>query len=240
MPNVCQQLKVSGVHVDGGMREYIVIAEKQAHKIKKDIPWTTAVLAEPYTIAGNVTTRTNISAGDKVVIQGAGPIGITILRMAKVKGATVLVTDMVDEKLAFAKENGADMVVNPSKENLIEAVKTWTDGEMANVVIDAACTPKTFEICFDLVSIAGTIGVLGMDEKPSNIPQIHFMKKQLTVVGSRLQAYQFAPVIRLMEAGYLKDDALVTHKFKFSDIKEVFKLIEENPEKVKKAVLIFE
>lgn len=153
--------------------------KKQAHKIKKDIPWTTAVLAEPYTIAGNVTTRTNISAGDKVVIQGAGPIGITILRMAKVKGATVLVTDMVDEKLAFAKENGADMVVNPSKENLIEAVKTWTDGEMANVVIDAACTPKTFEICFDLVSIAGTIGVLGMDEKPSNIPQIHFMKKTI-------------------------------------------------------------
>lgn len=240
MPNVCQQLKVSGVHVDGGMREYIVIAEKQAHKIKKDIPWTTAVLAEPYTIAGNVTTRTNISTGDKVVIQGAGPIGITILRMAKVKGATVLVTDMVDEKLAFAKENGADMVVNPSKENLIETVKTWTDEEMANVVIDAACTPKTFEICFDLVSIAGTIGVLGMNEKPSNIPQIHFMKKQLTVVGSRLQAYQFAPVIRLMEAGYLNDDALVTHKFKFSDIKEAFKLIEENPEKVKKAVLIFE
>lgn len=96
--------------------------------------------------------------------------------MAKVKGATVLVTDMVDEKLAFAKENGADMVVNPSKENLIEAVKTWTDEEMANVIIDAACTPKTFEICFDLVSIAGTIGVLGMNEKPSNIPQIHFMK----------------------------------------------------------------
>lgn len=104
MPNVCQQLKVSGVHVDGGMREYIVIAEKQAHKIRKDIPWTTAVLAEPYTIAGNVTARTNISAGDRVVVQGAGPIGITILRMAKVKGATVLVTDMVDEKLAFAKK----------------------------------------------------------------------------------------------------------------------------------------
>lgn len=66
------------------------------------------------------------------------------------------------------------------------------------------------------------------------------MKKQLTVVGSRLQAYQFVPVIRLIEVGYLKDDALVTHKFKFSDIKEAFKLIEENPEKVKKAVLVFE
>ena len=131
-------------------------------------------------------------------------------------------------------------MVNSSKEILVEAVKAWTDGEMANVVIDAACTPKTFEICFDLVSIAGTIGVLGMNEKPSNISQIHFMKKQLTVVGSRLQAYQFVPVIRLIEAGYLKDDALVTHKFKFSDIKEAFKLIEENPEKVKKAVLVFE
>lgn len=240
MPNVCEQLKVSGVHVDGGMREYMVIDEKQVHPIRKDIPWTTAVLAEPYTIAGNVTTRTDIKAGERVVIQGAGPIGITILRMAKVKGATVLVTDMVDEKLEFAKANGADVVVNPAKENLTDAVKNWTNGEMANVVIDAACTPKTFEICFDLVSVAGTIGVLGMNEKPSAIPQINFMKKQLTVVGSRLQAYQFVPVIRLLEAGSLTDDGLVTHKFKFEDIKSAFQLIHEHPEQVKKAVLLFD
>ncbi len=240
MPNVCEQLKVSGVHVDGGMREYVVIPEKQAHIIKKDVPWEVAVLAEPYTIAGNVTMRTQVGAGDTVVIQGAGPIGITILRMAKVKGASVLVTDMVDEKLEFAKANGADVVVNPGKENLVEAVSKWTNGEMANIVIDAACTPKTFEICYDLVSVAGTIGVLSMSTVPSNIPAIHFMKKQLTVVGSRLQAYQFAPVIRLIEAKKLGNDDLVTHKFKFEDIKNAFQLINDHPEDVKKALLIFE
>ena len=240
MPNVCEQLKVSGVHVDGGMREYAVISEKQAHIIKKEIPWDLAALTEPYTIAGNVTMRTQVSAGDRLVIQGAGPIGITILRMAKVKGANVLVTDMVDEKLRFAKLNGADVVVNPSRENLVDAVKQWTNGEMANIVIDAACTPKTFEICYDLVSVAGRIGVLSMSSKPSNIPAINFMKKQLTVVGSRLQAYRFVPVIRLIEAGKLRNDGLITHKFKFENIKNAFKLIDEHPEEAKKVLLTFD
>lgn len=240
MPNVCSRLEVVGVHVDGGMREYMVVPEKQLHKIDKTIPWTTAALIEPYTIAGNVTTRTNITAGDRVVIQGAGPIGITILRLAKVKGASVLITDMIDEKLEFAKLNGADHVVNPSKENLVEAVLNWTNGEFANVVIDAACTPKTFETCFDIVSIAGTIGVLGMSEVPSKIPQIHFMKKQLTVVGSRLQAYQFEPMIRLMESGLLNDNGLISHKIKLDDAVKFFEYLNKNNDKVSKAIILMD
>ncbi|NEG96323.1 alcohol dehydrogenase catalytic domain-containing protein [Bifidobacterium sp. SMB2] len=240
MPNVSEDLKVNGVHVDGGQQEYLVIKNIQAHKIRKDIPWTTAVLAEPYTIAGQSSTRGQVGAADRVFIHGAGPIGIALTRICKVKGATVMVSDVVDDKLEFAKASGADVVVNPAKEDLVEAVYEWTGGEMANIVIDAACLPQTFQKSFDLVSVAGTIVVLGMDGTPVPIAQKPFMAKQLTVVGSRLQAFQFDPIIRLLEEGVIGDDGLVTHVIPFEKVQEGIDLMHEHPEQVKKLVLTFE
>lgn len=239
MPNVSEDMRVSGVHVDGGMQEYILVKAAHAYKIDAALPWTTAVLLEPYTIAGNSTTRGDVQAGDTVLVQGAGPIGITVLRVAKAKGARVMVSDVVDDRLAYARECGADAVVNPASEDLVEAVCRWTDGEMANVVIDAACLPQTFAASFDVASVAGRIVVLGMGEQAAPIAQKPFMQKQLTVVGSRLQSFQFMPMIRLMEAGVIGDDGLVTHTFPFEQVAAAFATIAEHPETVRKAVLIF-
>lgn len=240
MPNVCKDLSVFGVHEDGGMREYFTVPEKQCHVMNKDLDWDTAVLAEPYTIGANSTARGDVGVGDTVLIQGAGPIGICILKLAKIKGATVMITDVVEDKLKFAKENGADRVVNIAKEDIKKAVEDWTNGEGVNKVIDAVGSPKTFELGFNLTSPAGTIVVLGFSEKASQIPQLPITKNQLTVVGTRLQAYQFANVIRLMEAGMLKNDGLITHRFKFDQIQEAFDFIDEHPEKVKKMILTFD
>ncbi|MBU8792150.1 zinc-binding alcohol dehydrogenase family protein [Oceanobacillus caeni] len=240
MPNVCKELEVSGVHVDGGMQEYVKVDEKQAHKIDKNVPWTTAVLAEPYTIAGNATTRGKVELGKTVLIQGAGTIGQLILRMAKAKGASVMVSDVLDSRLEFAKLNGADRVVNVLNEDLAEKLNGWTNHEGANVVIDAACTKSTFENCFEYASVAGAIVPLGMSEEASQIAQKPIMQKQLTVYGSRLQAYQFAPVIQSIEKGQLTGDGIVTHTFSINNIQDAFDLINKEPEKVRKAVILFE
>ncbi|AWI05964.1 zinc-binding alcohol dehydrogenase family protein [Clostridium drakei] len=240
MPNVCKDLSVFGVHEDGGMREYFTVPEKQCHVMNKNLDWDTAVLAEPYTIGANSTARGDVGVGDTVLIQGAGPIGICILKLAKIKGATVMMTDVVEDKLKFAKENGADRVVNVAKEDIKEAVKDWTNGEGVNKVIDAVGSPKTFELGFDLASPAGTIVALGFSEKASQIPQMPITKNQLTVVGTRLQAYQFDNVIRLMESGMLKSDGLITHKFKFDQVQEALDFIDKDSEKVKKMILTFE
>ena len=237
MPNVSEDLRVMGVHVDGGMQEYVVVKAVRAWKISPALPWTTAVLLEPYTIAGNATTRGDVRAGDRVLVQGAGPIGITVLRVAKAKGAEVMVSDVVDAKLEFARACGADAVVNPLTQDLGEAVARWTSGEMANVVIDAACLPSTFAASFEVASVAARIVVLGMSDEPVPIAQKPFMQKQLTVVGSRLQAYQFAPMIRLMEMGVIGDDGLVSQVVPFEQIDRAFRLIDEHPERVRKVVL---
>lgn len=240
MPNVCSHLEALGVHKDGGMQEYLKITPMQAHKISKNISWETAVLAEPYTVAGNSTSRGQVGIGKTLVIQGAGTIGLLTLRMAKVKGANVMVTDIDQKKLDFAKENGADEIVNTKVEDLKERISEWTNGEMANVVIDAVGLPQTFEQCFELVSVAGAIVPLGMSEKYSHIAQKPIMQKELTIYGSRMQSYQFEPVIKAIENGLLIDGGVVNQKFDIKDVQKAFDLMNNHPEQARKIVLTFD
>jgi L-gulonate 5-dehydrogenase len=239
MPNVCDTLVVFGVQGDGGMREYFTIPEKQVLKIDKSLPWEEAILIEPFTIGANATLRGDVGIGDTVAVLGAGPIGIAALKLAKIKGAAVMITDIVDDKLEFAKKQGADITVNTSKVKLADAVKEWTKGEGVNKVIDAVCVPKMIEEALDILSPAGTFVNLSFNAAAAQIPALPITRKQLTIAGSRLQSYQFANVIRLMEAGTLRGNGLVTQKFAFADIQKAFDFIDANPEKVRKALLEF-
>ncbi|WP_461215980.1 zinc-binding dehydrogenase [Lacticaseibacillus sp. GG6-2] len=239
MNGACDSLQVLGVHRDGGMQEYIKLPSKQVHKISKTIPWTTAVLSEPYTIAGNATNLAEVGLGKTVLIQGAGTIGQLTLRVAKAKGARVMISDVAQSKLDFAKANGADAIVNVKTEDLQQRVSEWTNGEMANVVIDAVGAPSTFEACFELASGAGRIVPLGFSTAPTTVTQKPIMQKQLTISGSRHQSFQFEPIIHAIENGQLGDDGMVNQKFAFRDIQKAFDLMNEHPDEARKIVLVF-
>lgn len=239
-PNVCKNLSVFGVHEDGGMREWVVLPEKQVHAVDSSLPWDEAVMAEPYTIGAQAVWRGQVDKNDKVLIQGSGPIGLCVLKMAKLAGAEVMITDLNDERLAFAKNNGADYIVNVAHEDLKEAVLHWTKGEGANVIIDAACLPKTFELALQVVSPAGTVVVLGFDERPSSIPTLSITKNEITIVGSRLQTYQFPKVIHLLNERKLAHNGLVSHQFSFEQVQEAFALVENHKDQVLKAVVMFD
>ncbi|MED0673878.1 zinc-binding alcohol dehydrogenase family protein [Aneurinibacillus aneurinilyticus] len=239
-PNVCASLSVFGVHEDGGMREWFVLPEKQIHAVDSSLSWDEIVLAEPYTIGAQAVWRGQVEKGDTVLIQGAGPIGICILKMAKLQGATVMITDLNDERLVFAKENGADIIINASRENIRDAVARWTAGEGVNVVIDAVCLPMTFELSIDVASPAGTVVVLGFDERPAPISQLPITKKEVTVVGSRLQTNQFPKVIRLLNERKLTHNGLVTHTFPLEKVQDAFDFVEKHPDKVRKALIVFD
>ena len=239
-PNVCKEVTVFGVHEDGGMREFIVLPEKQVHKVDSTIDWDEAVMAEPYTIGAQAVWRGNVGEGQTVFIQGAGPIGITVLKMAKLRGATTIISDITNERLAFAKENGADYTINPSEVDAVEKINEITNDEGANVVIDAVGMPRTFELSVEVASPAGYVVVLGFNETPSAIAQMLITKKELTIVGSRLQTNQFEKVVTLINEKKLTHNGLVTHKFNVDQVKEAFDFIEKNPDKVRKAVISFE
>ncbi|WP_100012696.1 zinc-binding alcohol dehydrogenase family protein [Lentibacillus sediminis] len=239
-PNVCKELSVFGVHEDGGMREFAVMPAKQVHKVNAEIDWDEAVMAEPYTIGAQAAWRGNVQAGQTVFIQGAGPIGITVLKMVKLLGANVIISDIMNERLEFAKENGADHTINPSESDVTAKISEITEGEGANAVIDAVGTPKTFELSVDVASPAGYVVTLGFDKKPSAIAMMQITKKELTIAGSRLQTNQFEKVIDLINTRQLTQNGLVTHKFPLSEVQEALTFVEENPQKVRKAVIEFD
>ncbi|MFC4022368.1 zinc-binding alcohol dehydrogenase family protein [Oceanobacillus longus] len=238
-PNVCKEVSVFGVHEDGGMREFVILPEKQVHQVASEIEWDEAVMAEPYTIGAQATWRGSVQEGQTVFIQGAGPIGITVLKMAKLRGATVIISDFTNERLEFAKDNGADFTLNPAEVDSIAKINEITNNEGANVVIDAVGVPQTFELAVEVASPAGNVVTLGFNETPSSIAMMHITKKELTITGSRLQTNQFSKVVELINAKKLTHNGLVTHRFQVDQVKEAFEFIEKNPDKVRKAVIEF-
>lgn len=239
-PNVCKEVSVFGVHEDGGMREFAILSERQVHKVNPEIDWDEAVMAEPYTIGAQATWRGNVQAGQTVFIQGAGPIGIAVLKMAKLHGATVIISDFTNARLTFAKENGADYTINPSEVDVEAKINEITHDEGANVVIDAVGSTQTFELSVNVASAAGNVVLLGFNATPSAIAQMQITKKELTITGSRLQTNQFGKVVELINDKKLTHNGLVTHNFPLSQIEEAFSFIEKNPELVRKAVIEFE
>lgn len=238
-PNICRELEVIGVHRDGGFQEYVVLNEKNVHKFDTGLKWRDAVLIEPFTIAAQVTWRGDVKKDDFVYIVGAGPIGLAILQYAKYKGAKCIISDLYDSKLEVAKSLGADYIINSKTDNSIEKVMEITDGMGSNVTIDAVGIPQIFEQAVEVTSIAGRIVIMGFVEQPSRIAQLEITKKELTIVGSRLQTNKFGEVVELFNKGKFNTDIFVTKVFKFEEIREAIKMIENNPESTRKILLEF-
>lgn len=239
-PNVCSHLQVLGVHVDGGYREYVVVPRKNVHRIAPEISWEEAALVEPFTISAQVVSRAAITAQDTVFLMGAGPVGLCILQAVKRIRAKCLVSDIMERRLEKAREMGADLIINASTQDVYKVIMDETGGEGVPVVIDAVCLPQTLEQAIKLACPAGRVIVLGLTVKPSQIPQLEIMKKELDVRGSRLNNNKFPTVIEWFNRKEVRPLAIVSHVFSFLDIHKAFEQVENRPQETYKVILRFD
>jgi 2-desacetyl-2-hydroxyethyl bacteriochlorophyllide A dehydrogenase len=237
--NVCGKLKVRSVHVDGGYQEYIVMPQQNIYHIPADLSWEEAVMIEPFTIAEQVCSRAQVTKDDIVFIMGAGPVGLSILKMAKLYGATCYISDVMDYKLNAAKHYGADEVINAKNVDTKETILQLTQGNGATVVIDAACTAKSFEQALTYVCSAGRVITLGFGKEPSAINQLSITAREIDVRGSRLHNNKFPVVIEYFRSGKLKVKDMITHRFNFTEINEALAVIENPAIENGKVVLFF-
>ena len=105
--NVCDHLQVRGVHVDGGYREFLAVPQEDCYVLPEGLADVDAVMIEPTTIAIQSCTRAELKEDDMLLIMGAGALGSTILKIARLICSHIIVADIVDEKLEEAKKNGA-------------------------------------------------------------------------------------------------------------------------------------
>lgn len=237
-PNVCSSLEVIGVHRDGGFEELVAVPAENLHHLPEQIGLDAAALVEPYTIAANVLDRMQPHPGDRLMILGAGVIGLTILQMALAKGIEeVIVTDVINQRLAAAKALGATQVFNSREQDVEKEVLALTQGEGVPLIADAACVPALLPQMLRLASPAGRIGLLGFSVQPSELVQLEVIKKELTLVGSRLNNRKFPEVLKLMASGQLDPLALVSHRLPLSDMPSAIDMLDHRPEEARKVLI---
>jgi len=238
--NICENLKVMGVHIDGGCQEYTVVNAANAHLLSPAIPWDEAVLIEPFTIGAQAAYRGNVQKGDYVFVMGAGTIGLTAATMAKLAGGIVIISDIVPDKLAYAKQRGADYTINAKEVDVFDKVREITGGMGANVTVDAICNKKSFEDAIAITSAAGRVVELSFSETPSEIAPMNIIKKEINVCGSRLQTKRFPVVIDYLNQGKLNLQGFITRTYPLAEMAEAFDFTDKNNASVRKVVINLE
>lgn len=238
--NVCDSLKVRGVHIDGGYREYIAVPEKDCYLLPDELSDVDAVMIEPTTIAIQSCARAELSEEDTLLIMGYGALGSTILKIARLSGAKIIVADVIDEKLEEALQNGADYTIHILKENLVEKAREITGGYGPTVSIDAACTKDSLATLLDVTGNAGRVVTMGFSIDPTEVTQFKITSKELDVRGSRLQNKKFGEAIKLIKEGKLDLKGTVSHTFPYLEAQKAFDFADTKDPSIRKIVLTFE
>ena len=237
-PNVCTRLQVIGVHRDGGFSEQVCVPAENAHRLPDSMALSHAALVEPYSIALNVLDRMQPHPGDSLLIYGAGVIGLTLVQMARALGLTdITVTDVIDTRLETARALGASRTLNGKAVDVEATMRELTDGEGVQLIVDAACIPALMPQMVRLASPAGRIGLLGFNAVPSDLVQLEMIKKELTLVGSRLNNRKFPRVIELIASGKLHVQEMISHRVSFDEMPAAIDLIENHPEQTRKVLV---
>jgi len=219
--NVCENVCCFGVQMDGGYQDYIVVDEKQLYPFDSSISYEEAALAEPFSIASNILERTYASDKDAILIIGCGAIGLSILQTAKAIGARVMVVDIVDKKLGIAKEMGADQTVNSKTESLRTVAEEFSAGGF-DVVIDAVGITPQFMHSLEFAAPRARVACIGFDSQPVAIPPVMITKKELSIIGSRMNCRQFPNAVELLNAGKIRADMMISKTYSLSDIQKAF------------------
>ena len=236
-PNCCVSIKVMGVHVDGGFAEFVSAPVSRIHRVPPELSDEEAALVEPLTIGCQAVTRGDVSDGETVAILGAGPIGLVSLMAAKARGARVLIADLLDSRLKLAAELGADATVNSGREDVAGAASRFTNGEGANVVIEAVGVPATVEAAIDIVSAAGRVVLLGLGSKPIGVVPTTLIRKELDVRASRMNSRRFPEAIELATCARLPLARLITHRMLLASAADAFDLLDRRPDEACKVIL---
>jgi 2-desacetyl-2-hydroxyethyl bacteriochlorophyllide A dehydrogenase len=239
--NCCEKNETMGVQRDGSFAEYITMPIERIYN-GKGLDAKTLALIEPFSISYHAVNRGDVQKGDKVIIIGAGPIGMFALISAKTRGAEVYVADICDEKLQYAKEFGADGVINSLKENTAEAVMEITNGGGMDVCIEAVGSSVTFLNAIDYAAFGGKVILIGNGKKETTFNHSILLKKELNVYGSRNSLNDFEPLIELVSSGKLEVDIkkMITDVYSMENAVEAFEEMKNNDGSKLKALVSFE
>jgi L-iditol 2-dehydrogenase len=234
MDNICLNRTAIGYEYDGGFQEYMripgaAIQRGNIFKAPQGLSFEVLSLIEPLACCYNGNRRSMIKPGDTVVIMGAGPIGLMHLQLARVAGATtVIVTEPQEERRSLASEMGADICVNPQKDDLTEVVMRETQGLGADATLMAIGVPGLVNDAMRITRKQGSVNLFagfgGKGESMFEANLVHYNETHVTGTASAARRH-FHDALRLLVSGQIDLEKLITHRFALEDIDEALETV---------------
>jgi alcohol dehydrogenase len=219
-PNCCEKLDVIGVMIDGGLRERFLIRADKLHP-SAQLHYDQLALVETLAIGCHANDRGGASAEDKVLIIGAGPIGLATLEFTRLTGATITVMDMVEKRLAFCRtQYGVPHTIQYAGDDQeLTQMREITDGELYEVVIDATGNQHSMSKALRYVAQGGSLVYVGITTGDITFPHPILHRPEITLRGSRnALPSDFPRILRLIEDGTIDTRPWITHRTDFANV----------------------
>jgi threonine dehydrogenase-like Zn-dependent dehydrogenase len=235
--NVCPNFSLIGIHADGGLQEMLRMPESLVYPTTELRPAVVA-LVEPLSIAVRTVNRARIEPRERVAILGAGPIGQAIGLLAAERGASVLMVDRLERRLALGSGLGAEVLPWTTPEDVIGRLGEWSGGEGPEVVVDATGVPDAIRAGMEAVVSAGRLVLVGISHHDVSLRAFGFVEKELDVLGvSCCKGDEFGEAVSFVERHGDRLESLVTQEFPLERAPEALRWAMEHPADSMKVVI---
>jgi len=233
--NICKEIKMIGLHVDGAFAEYVPVVTENCYKIPDTLSFEEVALMEPCSVGIHAVNITPIELGDNVAVIGDGPIGLMALQAAKLAGAArIFVIGHHNHRLDLAKKLGADEVINEKEEDAVKKVMELTDGKGVDVVLEAVGTRKAVQQGIDMANKGKTITVIGLLEKSMELNMLNVAVKELRIQGSYgYTKKEFGSSVKLASRNKIDLKQMITHVFSLEEIQKGFEILAQKKNAIK-------
>lgn len=222
-PNCCTHMQVCGVHVNGGMAEYLSVPSYSLLH-GEGLSFDDLALVEPLAIGAHGVRRANVSVGEYVLIIGAGPIGLGSMEFAGIAGGKVIALDINEDRLQFCKDKlKVEHTINALAKNVTEQLMDITNGDMPIVVIDATGNLKAINNAFQYMAHGARYVLIGLQKGDISFSHPEFHKREATLMSSRNATREdFEHVIASIKKKQVDPTTYITHRILFDEVKDEF------------------
>ena len=219
---LCPSMEAIGVTRDGGFAQYSRIPASQAFKLEPTVPWEAAAMAEPLACCLHGIDLAGIQVGDKVCVVGGGAIGLLMVQLAKLSGASQIVLSEPNEKRRqVGLQLGANAALDPTRPDAQEAFAQVLGGG-ANVVIECVGNVPAVKSAFQFAGKGATVLLFSVPKVDAtfDLPLFDVYKKELTIKGSFVNPDTHARAVALINSGKVDFDPIITHRFPLDQLPE--------------------
>lgn len=239
-PNLCRHLGFMGLWPDdGALQEYLICPARGCFPLPESLTLEEGALLEPLGVAIHAVDLGKIRVGQSVAVLGCGPIGLLVMKLAKLAGAgTLYALDQYDWRLEAARRWGADKTIHIRKGDPVDALHNLTNGRGADVVFEAAWAGEAVAQAMEMADLGGRVVLVGIPgDDTSGFKHSTARRKGLTIKLCRRMKHTYPRALALATGGYVTLTDLITHRFSLDDTGDAYKLNAEYGDGVIKVMI---